>query len=340
MTTLCIRVIIKMKFLVVVLCFGLALSAPLNPLLDEEWEQYKKSFNKNYEEHEHVLRRLIWEDNVHYVQQHNLAADRGQHKYWLGINNIADLATDEFIQLMNGYKMSVNRTAGSTFLPPSNIGDVPDTVDWRKKGYVTEVKNQGLCESCWSFSATGSLEGQTFKKTGELVSLSEQNLVDCSTPEGDHGCKGGLMDSAFRYIEKNQGIDTEVSYPYEGKNGPCRFKRSDVGATDMGFTDIQRESEMDLKTAVATVGPISVAIDAGHKSFQLYRSGVYDEPMCSSTKLDHGVLAVGYGTNMGQDYWLVKNSWGMTWGMEGYIMMSRNKHNQCGIATQASYPHV
>ncbi|CAC5365789.1 CTSL [Mytilus coruscus] len=330
----------KMKLLVLVLCVGVALSKPLNQELDQEWELYKNTYNKNYDVHEHLLRRLIWEDNVAHIQQHNLAADRGEHTYWLGTNEYADMATDEFISIMNGYKMSINRTAGSTFLPPSNIGDLPDTVDWREKGYVTPIKNQEQCGSCWSFSATGSLEGQNFKKTGKLTSLSEQNLMDCSTAEGDHGCKGGLMDNAFRYIEKNNGIDTEMSYPYEAKNGMCRFKRSDVGATDTGFTDVRRGSEEELQQAVATVGPISVAIDAGHKSFQLYKTGVYSEPMCSSSKLDHGVLAVGYGSHMNQDYWLVKNSWGTRWGMEGYVMMSRNKKNQCGIATQASYPHV
>lgn len=330
----------KMKLIVVALCIGVVLSAPVDRMLDGEWELYKSTFSKNYDQHEHLLRRLIWEDNVRYIQQHNVAADRGEYTYWLGVNAYADMATDEFVRVMNGYQMPTNRTPGATFLPPSNIGALPDTVDWRKQGFVTPVKNQGQCGSCWAFSATGSLEGQTFKKTGKLVSLSEQNLVDCSTPQGDHGCQGGLMDNAFRYIEMNKGIDTEASYPYQAVNGACRFKRSDVGATDVGYTDIERGSEMALQTAVATVGPISVAIDAGHRSFQLYKSGIYTEPMCSSVQLDHGVLAVGYGTQSSQDYWLVKNSWGTSWGMEGYIMMSRNKNNECGIATMSSYPRV
>lgn len=148
------------------------------------------------------------------------------------------------------------------------------------------------------------------------------------------------MDNAFRYIESNKGIDTEESYPYTAKNGFCHFKAENVGATDTGYVDIPHMQEDKLQEAVATVGPISVAIDAGHKSFQLYREGVYSEPACSSSKLDHGVLAVGYGTESGDDYWLVKNSWGTSWGMQGYVMMARNKHNMCGIATQASYPKV
>ncbi|KAG0410025.1 hypothetical protein HPB47_012847, partial [Ixodes persulcatus] len=199
---------------------------------------------------------------------------------------------------------------GSTYLEPENIEDfsLPKTVDWRTKGAVTPVKNQGQCGSCWAFSATGSLEGQHFRKTGSMVSLSEQNLVDCSIDFGNNGCEGGLMDNAFKYIRANKGIDTEKSYPYNGTDGTCHFKKSAVGATDSGFVDIRQGSETQLKKAVATVGPISVAIDASHQSFQFYSDGVYDEPECDSEALDHGVLVVGYGTFNGTDYWLVKNS--------------------------------
>ncbi|CAB4014786.1 cathepsin L1-like [Paramuricea clavata] len=148
------------------------------------------------------------------------------------------------------------------------------------------------------------------------------------------------MDNAFMYIEE-YGIDTEESYPYTGVQSIfCSYSGATIGATCSGYVDIEQYSESQLHSAVATVGPISTAIDADHRNFQLYHSGVYDEPDCSSTELDHGVLVVGYGTLNGKDYWLVKNSWGPHWGMEGYIMMSRNKDNQCGIATLASYPLV
>ncbi len=179
-----------------------------------------------------------------------------------------------------------------------------------------------------------------YRKTGQLVSLSEQNLIDCSSSYGNHGCQGGVMDSAFRFMIANKGDDTESSYPYEMRQGKCRFNPNYVGATIRSYADISRGSESSLKSAVGTVGPVSVAIDASHSSFQFYRDGVYVEPSCSSTRLDHGVLVVGYGTENGQDYWLVKNSWGTNWGESGYIKMARNRYNQCGIATQASYPIV
>lgn len=149
------------------------------------------------------------------------------------------------------------------------------------------------------------------------------------------------MDYAFAYIKSNQGLDTEKSYPYRGTDGKCHYNPKNSGATDKGYTDIKSFSEDDLKAAVATVGPICVAIDASGDSFQFYKKGIYNEPDCSSTILDHGVLAVGYGTSKdGVDYWIVKNSWGTSWGQDGYILMSRNKDNQCGIATAASYPVV
>lgn len=206
---------------------------------------------------------------------------------------------------MTGFNMTknMNKPKGHRFLKPSNV-QIPDSVDWRDKGYVTPVKDQGQCGSCWAFSAVASLEGQHFKATGKLVSLSEQNLVDCSGKFGNQGCSGGLMDQAFAYIKANKGIDTEASYPYKAVDSRCKFNPKTVGATVTGFTDIPLGDEDALTKAIATVGPISVAIDASHDSFQLYSSGIYNEPDCSSEALDHGVTAVGYGSNSDGDFYM------------------------------------
>jgi cathepsin L len=277
------------------------------------------------------------------IRSHNEAYEKGEVSFKLETNPIADLPWSEY-QKLNGYRRVYGdpmQKNSSKFLTPLNYGEPPEAVDWRDQGYVTEVKNQGMCGSCWAFSSTGSLEGQHKRATGVLVSLSEQNLVDCSAKYGNSGCNGGLMDFAFQYVKENKGIDTEPSYPYKAKQRKCAFKRNNVGAEDTGFIDLPEGDENALKIAVATNGPISVAIDAGHRSFQLYKTGVYYEKACSSEQLDHGVLVVGYGTDPTHgDYWIVKNSWGSNWGEEGYIRMSRNKDNNCGIATAASYPLV
>jgi len=325
-----------------VLAIAFSCTLALDVTLSEHWQLWKGAYNKQYSDAQEHVRRAIWEDNLKKVQEHNLQADLGVHTYWLGMNAYADMTIDEFVKVMNGYNatmQSARTQTRNTFQSNPNVV-LPDTVDWRDKGYVTPIKDQGQCGSCWAFSSTGALEGQHFKSTGKLVSLSEQNLVDCSRKQGNMGCNGGLMDQAFDYIKVNNGIDTEPSYPYEARDHACRFKTADVGATDTGFTDITSKDENALQEAVATVGPISVAIDASHSSFQLYKRGIYNEPRCSQTQLDHGVLAVGYGTDSGSDYWLVKNSWGKSWGNEGYIQMTRNKKNQCGIATASSYPTV
>merc|ERR1712042_257246 len=247
------------------------------------------------------------------------------------------MTAKEFAARFNGFK---NKTGfeGDFQVSDIDMKDLPAEVDWVKKGYVTPIKNQQQCGSCWAFSATGSMEGAHFKATGKLVSLSEQNLVDCSDAEGNMGCDGGLMDQAFNYTVINKGVDTEASYGYKGVDEQCKFNATTVGCTITSWTDIPAGSEPDLQKAIATVGPISVAIDASQYTFQLYKGGIYYDENCSSQYLDHGVLAVGYGTEKKGDYYLVKNSWGTDWGMEGYIMMSRNRNNNCGIATASSYP--
>lgn len=302
----------------------------------------QEKFNREYkDESEELVRKQIFRENLNVINRHNIDYRLGRSSYTMGVNQFADLTVHEFAAQMNGYKQELNVLKKAHRFHHETKIRLPDSVDWRTHNppVVTPIKNQEQCGSCWAFSAVASLEGQ-HALAKSLVSLSEQNLVDCSQPEGNLGCGGGLMDQAFQYVIDAGGLDTEKSYPYEGVDDSCRFNKKNVGATLVNYTDIQSGSESALQHAVATVGPISVAIDASQMSFQLYESGVYNEPDCSSSMLDHGVTAVGYGTQNGQDYWLVKNSWGTSWGQKGYILMSRNKNNQCGIATQASYPNV
>ncbi|GMS80620.1 hypothetical protein PENTCL1PPCAC_2795, partial [Pristionchus entomophagus] len=233
---------------------------------------------------------------------------------------------------------SLQTPSSSTVTPPNN-GQIPDSLDWRDAGVVTAVKNQGTCGACWAFSTTGAIESQYAMKYAENISLSEQNLMDCSTQ--NYGCQGGNMAIAMQYIAQNGGVDTESGYPYLGYQSNCRYSTASIGGRDTGYVPVTSGDENALKIAVATIGPISVAFDASHSSFQSYQSGVYYEPYCSSTVLDHAILVIGYGTDpeMG-DYWLIKNSWGTSWGEEGFGRMARNRGNNCGIATEAVYPLV
>ena len=212
-------------------------------------------------------------------------------------------------------------------------------------GAVTNVKNQGACGSCWAFSTTGALEGAKYLKTGELVALSEQNLLDCD--HQDLGCSGGLMDNAFKFDEKSGGLCSEADYPYEAKqNDECRTDCTDVpGSIVHTFMDVPPGKEKALLAAIA-MQPISIAIQASQFVFQFYKSGVITDDSCGrSAAIDHGVLAVGYGTDLDtqEPYWLVKNSWGATWGDNGYVKLGRKSKNQfgmCAILKMASFPIV
>jgi len=289
-------------------------------------------------------RRLqTFREHAEFISAHGIS----RSTYTVGLNALADLSPREFQSTLLGTHPDWERRGqlplraqvddpSLAFTP----GVVPEnaTVDWVEAGAVTPVKNQARCGSCWSFSTTGSIEGVNAIVSGKLVSLSEQELVDCDT-KYDHGCNGGLMDYAFQFVEEH-GLDTERDYPYQGVQGTCDTARENrIVVTIDGFEDISAGNEQAMVEAVSSQ-PVSVAIQANQQAFQLYTGGVFDDASCG-TQLDHGVLVVGYGTSEDdQDFWLMKNSWGPLWGESGYMKMAMGvaPSGICGIAKMASFP--
>jgi len=299
------------------------------------WEKFKQEYNKPdlLSSSQEEDRFKIFKTNVDFIMTENAKG----HSYQLGINQFADLTSEEFAQrYARGVKPTKTLWGNVPTVPfPNMSGQIlANSVDWVAKGAVTSPKNQASCGSCWAFSTTGSVEGAYQIASGKLVSLSEEDHVSCD--KVDSGCHGGAMENAFQWIKKN-GICTEADYPYtsgNGKTGTCK-RVCKPAVTITGYTNVPPHNENALKAAVSKQ-PVSIAIEADKSAFQLYHGGVLDNPACG-TKLDHGVLIVGYGTDGGKDYWKVKNSWGASWGEKGYIRMIRGE-NMCGVSLDASYP--
>ncbi|KAI4383339.1 hypothetical protein MLD38_009189 [Melastoma candidum] len=301
----------------------------------QRYEQWMARYGRVYgSDLEKEKRFQIFKENAIRIDDFNQANEK---PFKLALNKFADLTNEEFKSTYNRYKEHICSPQES--FKYENITTVPSTMDWRKKGAVTPIKNQQQCGCCWAFSAVAAVEGIHQISTGKLVSLSEQELVDCDIHGVDQGCQGGWMDSAFQFV-KSHGLTTEASYPYKGVDGKCNIKEEANAAVHItGYQDVPANSETSLLKAAANQ-PVSVAIDAGDFNFQFYSSGVFTGPC--GTELDHGVAVVGYGTDTdGTKYWLVKNSWGAEWGEQGYIRMQRDvsaKEGLCGIAMKASYP--
>ena len=315
----------------------------LRSFLDEndEWIQFTKfqgRFNKFYNTIEELETRFdIFRSNLHDIILHNL--DHSQN-FTMGINQFTDLTPIEFKkQFTGGLKVEVGSYGCGIFT--SSSSNVPVSIDWRKKNAVTSVKDQGQCGSCWSFSSTGASEGAWAIATGQLIDLSEEQLVECATgiKYGSHGCSGGQMEGAFKYlIEYGQTILSD--YPYtsgSGQSGNCKPFVS--VAKFSSCSDVKPNDQISLKGAVAQQ-PVAVAIEADTKYFQSYSGGILDSASCG-TQLDHGVLIVGYGEENGEKYWILKNSWGTSWGEQGYFRILRtdsiNDQGICGVAMDPSF---
>jgi len=307
-----------------------------------------KALAKKYETVEEEYHRFaIFIENLQKIAMWNTNSDNLAS---LRPNQFTDLTTDEFLRYVHGsngkcfsggrpkYTIGGKSSKSSTI---KQVGTDPASIDWTTQGVVTPVKNQGQCGSCWAFSATGSIECRYAIAHGVLNSLSEQQLVDCSTAEGNLGCDGGEMDAAFQYVKKEGGLCSETEYPYKGVDGKCQATTCGTLYNPItGYTDVTKRDEQSLEDAAAT-GCVSVAIEADQFAFQYYSSGILTGTC--GTNLDHGVLVVGYGTQGTQEYWKVKNSWGTSWGEDGYVLICKdcNKNGdqgECGINDDPSYP--
>ncbi|XP_010526865.1 PREDICTED: cysteine protease XCP1 [Tarenaya hassleriana] len=298
------------------------------------WMSKHSKFYGSLEERVH--RFEIFRDNLMHINRRNNEIS----SYWLGLNEFADLTHDEFKNRYLGLskpEISRKRETSAKFRY-RDVDGLPKSVDWRKKGAVTPVKNQGSCGSCWAFSTVAAVEGINQIATGNLTTLSEQELVDCDRIF-NNGCNGGLMDYAFEYIISSGGLHKEDDYPYLMEEGTCQEQKEDMElVTISGYEDVPHNDEESLLKALAHQ-PVSVAIEASGRDFQFYRGGVFDGPC--GTDLDHGVAAIGYGSSKGSGYIIVKNSWGSRWGERGYIRMKINTgkpEGLCGINKLASYP--
>uniref|UniRef100_A0A673TSE0 Procathepsin L n=1 Tax=Suricata suricatta TaxID=37032 RepID=A0A673TSE0_SURSU len=256
----------------------------------------------------------------------------------MAMNGFGDMTNEEFRHMMLGLKIQKNENK-KVFNVSFPTGSSLPVVKGRQMPAVTP----GRCASGWAFSAVGAIERQIFRYTGEHIPLSVQNLLDCSWAEGNEGCNGGLMSNAFQYVRNNGGLDTEESYPYVARDGPCKYRPEHSIAKITAFQTIPQREDA-LLAEMKKMRSISAAIDASLDSFRFYAGGIYYDPKCNSRDLNHGVLIIGHGIqgkeSENKKYWVVKNSWGRDWGMNGYIKMARDRNNHCGIASMASFPIV
>jgi len=304
--------------------------------MDDKFEGYKSEHGKVYNgQLEHRRRQHIWRQNIRFVDAHN----RRGLGYQLRVNHLADWTDDELRALHPNARGVPQHSAPMVFEADSSTS-TPSSIDWREKGAVAAVKDQAICGSCWAFGSVAAIEGALFIKSGKLTRLSSQALVDCSWEFGNLGCDGGFDFWAYEWIMQAGFIPTEESYPYTMQDGRCRFENTEKGTAIRGYVNVTSGDEMALRQAIALHGPISVSIDASHRTLSFYDSGIYYDPVCSPKldDLDHVVAAVGYGVDeqTGEGYWIVRNSWSSYWGDQGYIRISM-RDNICGVATAPTF---
>lgn len=296
--------------------------------------QYGRSYS---DKNEYTYRLGVFAQNLAEIAQHN-SENAVDHGFTMEINKFTDWTDEEFKSIL-GYKKSMKKAVNQALIEEVPTVGLPDSVDWRTQGAVTPIKDQASCGSCWAFSATGAIEGINKINTGSLVSLSEQQLVDCSWYYGNLGCNGGMMDRAFSYVKKNK-LEKESDYPYTAKDGTTCKYTSSKGVVGVSGSKAVKPDRPDQLQAIVAQQPVSVAIEADSQVFRSYKTGIIKSADCGED-LNHGVLLIGYGTEAGTDYWLLKNSWGTTWGESGYFRIIRKSTNDagiCGLQHDPTYP--
>ncbi|OIT32702.1 PREDICTED: zingipain-2-like isoform X1 [Nicotiana attenuata] len=332
------KILFILLFVMIGMCTSQVTSRNIKELsMLEKHELWMANHGRTYKNEEEKEKRLnIFKENVKFIESFN---NNGTKKpYKLGINVFADLTAEEFLSYYTtGIKLSNSYSQIQSSFKYENLSDVPSVMDWRRSGAVTRIKHQGQCGCCWAFSAVAALEGANKLSTGNLISLSEQQLLDCTTE--NNGCDGGLMTTAYDFIIKNGGIATESNYPYEEYQDSCKSQEIMNSAVKISRYETLPSTESALLKAVAKQ-PVSIGV-AVNEEFHLYQSGVYNGN-CEGQELNHAVTVIGYGIeNNGTKYWLIKNSWGSSWGENGYMKIARDtgiEGGLCGITTLASYP--
>ncbi|XP_013401420.1 cathepsin L1 [Lingula anatina] len=313
-----------MVYVAFLVCLLFSLTTASFPANETHWQIWKKQHHKKYESAaEEEFRKHTWTRNLAFVLDHNSKYP----SFTVELNKFADRTLKEMVRETAVVKRQKTEEVKYIY---QKLQGTPASFDWRKRGVVPPVHNQGSSGDAVAFAVTDSIDSYHKINTGQLVALSVQETSDCCT-------RGHLMGNPFACIKKLGGLCSEADYPHSASSGVCHSTSCHPAAQIKGSRSVMQGNETDLQLAVLQ-NPVVVLVDANHASFQLYRSGVYVDNTCSDKRLDHALLLVGYGSMSGKDYWICKNSWGTNWGMQGYILIARNDHNMCGIATAASLP--
>jgi len=315
-----------------------AVAAAGTPGNEEKFLEFLARHNRSYaSKEERAAKFAVFVENLEHIAQHQ-EKDEGDAVY-SHLSPFADITTEEFSR-RHGLRFPEGFGLARTIQAPDlEVNDLPVSFDWREKGAVNDVKDQAQCGSCWAFATVANIEGAAFVNSSKLVSLSEQELVDCDKGEGDMGCDGGLPKQAYKYlIDHKRGLELEADYPYEASDRKCKDKKAKNQVFVGGWTPISQDEDQ-IAAALMQYGPLAIGINAVFMQFYFGGIATYPKPLCSPTTLDHGVAIVGFGNGQAiirkKNYWVIRNSWGPSWGEKGYYRIVRG-FGMCGLNTMVT----